>query len=377
MTPAELDGIVLPRYGEDSLGEVLPSVLGALGVRGETDVLGLPPAERYCVLLVDGLGWRQLNAHPSLAPFLTSMRGRPITAGVPTTTAASLTSLGTGLPPGRHGVVGYTTRLPGTKDAVFNALKWDKSVDPDSYQPHPTLFERAARAGVAVTVLGEREFKDSGLTRAGLRSAGFRVADTPGVRVALAQQACEAAAPSLVYVYDGDLDYTGHQAGWRSDAWRYQLAFLDGFVEQLHAALPDGTVLLVTADHGMVDVAADKRVDVDDVPDMYAGVDLVAGEPRFRHLYTADGAAGDVRAAWDETLGDRAVALSREDAVAAGWFGAVESRVLDRIGDVVVAVNGDCAVERRHVFPVEGKLVGLHGALTADEMLIPLLTLPA
>ncbi len=377
MTSAGRDDIVLPRYGEDYLGEVLPSVLGALGVQGESDVLGLPRAERYCVLLVDGLGWRQLNAHPAQAPFLTSMRGRAITAGVPTTTAASLTSFGTGLPPGRHGVVGYTSRLPGTTHGVLNALKWDKSVDPVGYQPHPSVFQRAARAGVAVTVLGLRQFKGSGLTKVAMRSDGFRVADTPGERVALAQHACRGPAPSLVYVYDGDLDYTGHQNGWRSAAWRYQLAILDRFVEELHAALPDGTVLLVTADHGMVDVAAEKRIDVDDVPELYAGVELVAGDARFRHVYTGRGAAADVRASWEGVLGDRAVALCREDAVAAGWFGAVESRVLDRIGDVVVSVNGDCAVERRQVFPIEAKLVGLHGALTADEMLIPLLALHA
>jgi hypothetical protein len=365
------DGLVLPRYGEASLADLLPSVLGALGIPGEHDLMGLPRSRRYCLLLIDGLGWNLLRAHPAQAPFLISLPGRAITAGSPTTTVTSLTSFGTGLPPGRHGVLGYTTRIPGTNE-LLNALKWHAAVDPATYQPHPTVFERAARAGVAVTVVGERKFRTSGLTIAGLRSPGFQGADTVGERVA---SAAGAASPnhSLVYVYDGDLDTTGHRAGCGSAAWQHQLTIVDRFAEELFDALPAETALIVTADHGMVDVDTANRLDVDDLPALREGVALVGGEARFRHVYAEPGASSDVLAAWRAVLGDRAAVLSREEAVDVGWFGAVEARVLDRIGDVVASVGGDCAVEMRSVFPVEATLVGLHGALTADEMLVPLL----
>ena len=379
MTTAEPAGAVLPRYGEASLSDVLPSVLGAVGVPGEQNGLGLPPARRYCVLLIDGLGWNALRAHQAEAPFLNSMTGSVITAGVPSTTVTSLTSLGTGLVPGRHGLLGYTTRKPGTTTMLFNALRWDehKDVDPQAYQPHPTAFERAARAGVAVTVLGQRKFNKSGLTSAALRSPGFAIADSMGERIALAATAlADGSEPAIVYVYDGDLDFTGHQRGCRSAAWRHQLVLLDRFVEELYLALPPGTVLLVTADHGMVDVASEQRIDVDQSAVLRDGVDLVAGEARFRHVYAADGATGDVLAAWRGVLGDRATVLPRDDAIARGWFGAVEARVLSRIGDVVASIDGDCAVEQRSAFPIEAKLIGLHGALSADEMLVPLLTQP-
>ncbi len=363
---------LLPRYGEAALADLLPSVLAALDVPGELDVLGLPPARRYCVLLVDALGWNLLRAHPVQAPFLTSLTGRAITAGTPTTTATSLASLGTGLPPGKHGIVGYTSRVPGG-DGLFNALKWDPPLDPATYQPYPSLFDRAARAGVATTVIGQSSFRDTGLTRAAM-GGPFRAANTYGQRVAAAVEGSSGAAPSLVYVYDGDLDYTGHQHGCRSAAWRYQLAMVDRFAEQLYDELPAGTVLLVTADHGMVDVEPDRRIDVDDVPALREGVALVAGEARFRHVYGVPGAAaGDIAAAWRSVLGERAAVLTRAESVAAGWFGAVESRVAERLGDVVVSVHGDCAVERRSVFPVESRLRGLHGALSEDELLVPLL----
>lgn len=377
-TAGPVGATVLPRYGEASLSDVLPSVLGALGVAGEQNDLELPPARRYCVLLVDALGWNSLRAHQAQAPFLNSMVGSAITASVPSTTVTSLTSLGTGLAPGRHGLLGYTTRKPGTATTLFNALRWDehKDVDPMAYQPHPTVFERAARAGVAVTVLGQRKFNRSGLTAAALRSPGFMIADSLGERVALAAAAAaHGAGPALVYVYDGDLDFTGHQRGCRSASWRHQLVLLDRFVEELYLALPPGTVLLVTADHGMVDIAAERRIDVDQVTALREGVTLVGGEARFRHVYVADGAAADVHAAWSEVLGPQATVLSRADAIARGWFGAVEARVIERIGDVVASVDGDCAVERRSVFPIEAKLIGLHGALSADEMLVPLLTM--
>jgi hypothetical protein len=183
--------------------------------------------------------------------------------------------------------------------------------------------------------------------------------------------------PALTYVYDADLDYTGHARGCRSAAWRHQLVLLDRFAEELYEALPPGTVLLVTADHGMVDVDHARRIDVDDIPALRAGVDLVAGEARFRHVYTVPGAAAEVLAAWREVLGPRAAVRSRDEATGEGWFGAVEGRVAERIGDVVAAVNGDCAVERRSVFPIESRLIGLHGGLTEAEMLVPLLTVEA
>lgn len=363
-----------PAYGESSLCEILPSVLAALSVPGEQNTLRLPRAVRYCVLVIDGLGWNLLRAHPLEAPFLASLSGRPITATAPSTTATSLTSLGTGLAPGRHGLLGYTTRVPG-RDVLFNALSWEPELDPRTYQPNPTVFDRAVACGVATTVVGERKFRGSGLTAVALHGP-FRTANSYGERVAAVVDALTAAdrgGPALAYVYDSDLDYTGHGNGCGSPAWRYQLGVVDRFVEELADAVPPDTVVLVTGDHGMVDVTPDRRVDIDQVPALRDGVALIGGEARFRHIYTVDGAGDDVVASWQGVLGDRAVVLSRAEAIAAGWFGPVDGRNLERIGDVVAAMVGDNAVEHTSVFPREARLIGLHGSLTDDEMLVPLL----
>jgi len=364
---------VPPRYGSASLADVVPAVAMALG---EPDalwptLLELPPAPAYVVFLVDGLGYELVRRHPAEAPFLSALLGEPATCGVPSTTATSLTSLGTGLPPGAHGVVGYTSRIPGT-DRLLNALMWDKTVDPLEWQPHPTTFQTLTRAGVRTTVVSKREFAGSGLTTASQRGAGYLGADRIGERLAGVVEA-SSESPSLTYVYDGDLDWTGHRYGVDSPQWRAQLTAIDTTAEQMREALPADVRLLVVADHGMVDSPGESRIDVAQHPELRDGVRLVGGEARFRHLYCASGAVDDVAATWREVLGRRADVLTRDQVVASGWFGDVETFVRPRLGDVIVATRDDFSILHSETFPYETRLIGMHGSLTAEEMLIPLL----
>jgi len=367
--------LLAPRYGAQSLADLMPSVLHALGVPGGRDLLSLRPGRRVAVLLLDGLGWELLCRHPEHAPFLCSLlpAGRTLTAGFPATTATSLASLGTGVPPGVHGMVGYQVRVPG-EQRLLNALRWDTSVDPRSWQPERTVFERAAADGVAVTHVAPAGLRDSGLSRAALRGATYAPADTPGERAARTIEALSAGDRTLVYAYSGELDATGHRHGCRSEAWRLQLAHADRLVEQVAQRLPAGATLLVTADHGMVDVPPEGRRDVDAEPALTDGVALLGGEGRARYVYARDGAAVDVLAAWRELLGDVMWVLSREEAVTAGWFGPeVTERTLPRIGDVVAAARGEMAVVATRQEPRESELVGFHGSLTTAEQLVPLL----
>ncbi|HYG92392.1 MAG TPA: alkaline phosphatase family protein [Nocardioides sp.] len=372
---AALDGFCEPAYGVRSLGDVVPAVAVALGhpVAPTPTGLELPAARSYVVFLIDGLGARLLERHADAAPYLSSLMvgTTPATAGVPSTTSTSLTSLGTGLAPGGHGLVGFTTRVPGT-DQLLNALLWDADVDPLQWQPNQTAFASLQNAGVTVSVVNKREFFGSGLTVAAHRGSDYIGVDRVGERIA-AVVGASSPRPSLTYVYDGDLDWTGHRWGVASSQWLQQLAMIDHEAEQLREALPSDRRLVVVADHGMVDVPEGSRVDVSARPELRSGVALVGGEARFRHLYCAGGAVPDVLATWREVLGSQADVLSRAEAVGRGWFGAVDSSVLPRIGDVVVACHGDAAVLSTEGFPYEAKLIGMHGSLTADEMLIPVL----
>lgn len=370
-----MNGFLEPAYGARSLGDVVPAIGRALGVPvlDEPTRLVLPEAPSYVLFLVDGLGSTLLERHAHAAPYLSALAAgaESGTAGVPSTTATSLTSLGTGLVPGAHGLVGFTSRIPGT-ERLLAALFWDKDVDPLEWQPHPTAFARLRSAGVAVSVVTKREFEGSGLTVAANRGADFVGADKVGERIAAAVKA-SAERPSLTYLYDGDLDWTGHRYGVASSQWLQQLSSIDSEVEQLREALPASTRLVVVADHGMIDAPPEHRVDVDERLELRDGLLLFGGEARFRHLYCHRGALDDVVTTWRSVLGEAAVVLTRDEAIERGWFGAVAPSVRPRLGDVVVASRGDHAVFSSTDFAYETTLVGLHGSLTPEEMLIPIL----
>jgi hypothetical protein len=379
---------VAPRYGDRSLAEVLPALLAALGVPGSPPSskggLALPPVRAAGLLLVDGLGSELLRRYAADAPFLASLPDAgPLTAGFPSSTSTSLTSLGTGTPPGAHGMVGITMRVGSSRrPTLLHTLHWTDcranppvdlrdSFPPEGIQSGPTVFERAEAARVAVTVVSARRFKNSGLTRAALRGGQFRGVTAFGDLAAEMISALRGPGRRLCYGYHADLDGLGHEHGPGSLPWRMQLSAVDRLAALVAEHLPADAVLAVTGDHGMVTV--DHRVDADTHPDLQRDVELVGGDARSRLVYTRRGAAPDVLARWRAVLGDAAQVVSREQAVAEDWFGPLSARFASRIGDVVVAARGGTAVIRSVAEPGLSTLLGQHGGLSAAEQWIPLL----
>jgi hypothetical protein len=372
-----------PAYGTASLCDLLPAVARGLGVPGVPETgLALPPADRVCVFLVDGLGWELLRAHPDHAPFLTSLlpsslaaSGQPLTAGFPATTATSLASVGTGLPPGAHGLAGYTVRIPGER-RLMNQLRWQPHVTPRSWQPYPTVFQLADRAGVATHQVSSPKFEFTPLTEVALTGGEFHGRLAGEERMDLAADRLGSADRTLVYTYYSELDGMGHRYGVDSDAWRGQLMAVDRLAQRLAEQLPPRSVLYVTADHGMIDIAPEDRVDFDENEgwELRNGVALLGGEGRARHVYALPDAAADVFDAWSEVLGDRMWVATRDQAIAEGWFGPrIDDRVYERIGDVVAAARDDMAVIASRREPGESGMIGLHGSMTPVEQLVPLL----
>ena len=393
--PAGPHAGLAPPYGSGTLADLMPAVLRSMDVGTDrsalvgdsagaaapaavaaVDGLLLEPTARACVLLVDGLGDVLLRERAGHAPYLRGLLdgAASLDVGFPTTTATSMGSFGTGLPPGSHGLVGYEVLVPG-RDELLNELSWETPVDPRTWQPQPTAFEHAVAAGVEVVRIGPGFFDGSGLTEAALRGGRFVAASSLDARVDAAITALRSSPRTLVYVYWGDLDKVGHVHGCGSWEWGEELAAVDLAVRRLVAGLPRDATLFVTADHGMVDVPHSRRLDVAQEPDLAAGVRHVGGEPRAPQLYCEPGYAEAVARAWGERLDERADVQTREQAVAAGWFGPVAPHVLERIGDVVVSCGPDLAVvdSRRHR-PELLALVGLHGARTPAEWRVPLLT---
>ncbi len=373
-----MEAPLVPAYGESTLADVVPALAASLGVDGWSDALGLPASDRWVLLLVDGLGAHNLAAALEEAPFLASLLAEDasttVTSGAPSTTATSITSLGTALPPGQHGIAGYAFRNP-VDGGYLNALTWADGLSALDVQPRLTSFERLSRQGVTLTSVSPARFAGTGLTECALRGARFHPVPDEDDHPARIQWTVDGAASgdsSLVYLYERSLDHTGHGMGWQTEHWRAALRRIDALARDLREALPDDVRLLVTGDHGMIDSPPERWVVVEDVPHLADDLTLLAGEGRFRQLYCEPRDVDAVAARWRAVMGDRAWVVTREEAVESGWFGPVDRRLADRWGDVMVVCRDDWAVMTRRQ-PKEFGLVGMHGSLTEFEMRVPVL----
>lgn len=383
-TPALPAGFLAPDLGLGGLAVVLPGAAGALGVRFTTatgigseaarSALDLPRAERVCVVLVDGLGHVNLAERAGHAPFLRSLLpdARALTSTFPSTTAAAIGAFGTGTAPGRTGMLGYTQRNPAT-GGLANMVSWEGASAPAELQRETPVLERLAAADVSVTSTGPARFAGSGMTVAALRGGSYAAAEGLGARVDAAVRALS--RPGLVYLYWGEVDKAGHHHGSTSWQWGDELEALDRELARLARSVPRGTLVLVTADHGMVDVDPALRRDVATDPVLARGVTLVGGEPRAVHVYTEPGETTAVASRWRDVLGDDALVLVREEVLARGLLGPdPRPEAVAAAGDVIVALRGRATVvDSRTQTPASLALVGVHGSLTEREMRVPLL----
>ena len=332
--------------------------------------LGLPEADRVCFVMVDGLGAENLDARSGHAPTLRSMTHfEPLVTVAPSTTAAAITAVGTGELPGKTAMMGYSLRSPAS-GRPFSLIKWDDpGLDPLSWQRQPTLFERLGPRARACRVVQPSAFVGSGLTLAALRGAEAVPAETLDERVEAAAGALRRGA-ECVYLYWGEIDHAGHAAGWTSGEWVAELESFDAAVASLARSVPRGTLVVVTADHGMVDVG--ERIDVSQEPGLAEGVELLAGEERALHVYTGDAARLAER--WRGILGGRALVMTKDEALGTGVFGRAGRRAYEAMGDVVSFQALNLSVVDGSLRPPGGaRMVGVHGSLTRQEMLVPLI----
>ncbi|PID53194.1 MAG: alkaline phosphatase family protein [Micrococcales bacterium] len=365
-----------------NLSEVLPSAAASVGAVGFTDTLALPAADRVVVFLVDGLGRQLLERRAAYAPFLCSLSQPParLQCSFPSTTATSIATLGTGQLPGAHGMFGYTVLDP-DRDTVFNELSWQGGPDPRQWQDRTTVFETTAQAGIPCFQIGDAHFAGSGLTQAALRGATFVGARTLDDRIDAAARILRSAPRALVYLYWGDVDKVGHGLGWQSEQWSHELAAVDLAARQLAARVPADTSIVITADHGMVDVPPEARFDLGQPTGLGAqlalGIRHLTGDPRAPMLFCQEGQADAVLRRWRTELGPGFDIKTRDEAIRAGWFGPVRPQLRSRVGDIVVTATGPGMIwDSRNPTTSAGRLIGMHGGLTSQEMDIPLLVLP-
>ena len=359
-----------------TLASLSNSIFASLALPGCVDELGIgeSPSQRECLVLIDGMGSLALKEYGDKFSIFNQAKSKSdLNSIFPTTTTVNLTSLGTGVLPGIHGMLGYTVRVPRSGDPgrLLNALKWDERVDPVIWQKIPTLFERAQDFGIKASQISAKRYENTGFTRAALRGATYIGANQISDITDEAARALKD-EKSFAYVYINHLDVAGHEDGVGSDKWLAALAVVAQLLTELNEKLPKGTRIWVSADHGMLN-ASEKLVIGKENP-LQENITLIGGEPRARHLYVKVGALNEVKSTYEEFLGERATILSKDEAVALGYFGAeVSENSLDRIGDLIVIAKGGLILIDPERVKQEGGMVGHHGGLDEIESLIPLL----
>ena len=359
-----------------SLADLSQSVFHSLGLPNTHDplALGESPHHRECILLVDGLGMNALENYSAL-PIMNQLKLiYELQSNFPSTTATSLATLGTGQLPGVHGMLGYTVRVPrsGEPGRLLNALRWDERVDPVMWQNVPTLFERAASSGITVSHVAAKRYEATGFTQAALRGATYRGANIIDEFVAQSSLALQN-EKSFCYLYINDVDDSSHSDGMGSEKWHIAMAKTNELIMRLLSDLPSGVRLWITADHGMVN--RKDAVVIGKENDLLTDVTLLGGEPRARHIYVRHGAEVDVKNRWQEFFGERAEILTKSEAVARNYFGAVVTEdSLDRIGDVIAIPHGELVLIEPEKEKQQLAMVGHHGGITEAEVRIPLLS---
>ena len=331
---------------------------------------------RELLFLIDGFGFDTLSTYAEVMPTMARMINfGKIQTAFPSTTATSLATLTTGELPGVHGMLGYTVQVPRSGGRLLNALKWDERVDPENWQPVETLFQRATKVGINVTHVAAKRYENSGFTRAVFRGAQYKGANIVTDLVSETKQALQK-TPSFVYLYVNDLDSAGHSDGVGSDKWIAALSAIDQMVSQLMKEVPKGTRFWVTSDHGMINV--EEKIIIGQDNPLLTGVSVVAGEPRARHIYLTEDsvqAREDAAGVWQQYLHDKALVLTREQAISTNLFGAnLSSDSIDRMGEVIAIARGGVILVDADRDDKEGAMVGHHGGDSEIESQVGLLT---
>ena len=358
------------RFG---LADITNSIFASLSVPETIDSLSLGSAEnREVLILIDGMGQDAVDKYSDQFPIFDELKQvKKLYTNFPSTTATSLSTLGTGVLPGVHGMLGYTVRVPRSDNRLLNALKWDERVDPVMWQKVPTLFERAVSAGVSVTHVAAKRYEGSGFTQAALRGAKYVGAN--GVdEMATAVSAALKPQPSFVYTYLNTLDSAGHSDGVGSDKWLTALQQVSEFITKVKQLAPAGTRIWVTSDHGMVN--STEQVILGQDNKLLENVTLIGGEPRARHIYIKEGAIAETITQWQEFFGSKVRVLSKDTAIKDGLFGPVVTEDShDRLGDLIAIANNDLILVDPARVREETSMVGHHGGVTDIEVEIPLL----
>ncbi len=354
------------------LGDVLISALQS--VSGENNTLGLARKRSVCVILIDGLGSSNLKAAGAHAGFLNSKPSTPASCFFPATTSTSIVSLATGKPPWETGFIGYQIydRAAGLRRNLLNG--WDSQQDAKDFQVLETVSEKAVTRTIEFHTVAPGAYRDSGFTAATMRGSEFHGTKSIEERFDKAKDLLSDSREKVVYLYIPELDQIAHAQGWKSQAWLNQLEDVDGYISKLSSELRKTSGIIVTADHGVVDVPHASHIYLDELLSEDELLD-VGGDTRSLFLYLKNqGAVEATMVQLDAELGDSCYIVNPKMLIDAGYW--KEIRDLDIVPDIVVMAKKEVALYHRGFAKKKSlDMIGHHGSVSQQEMSIPLVTL--
>ena len=340
-------------------------------VQGIDNTLKLPARRSVCVLLVDGLGASNLTKAGGHARFLNSSNIEKISCFYPSTTSTSLTSLATGLSPNQTGFVGY--QVFNRDDLVpMNLLSgWESTTQAETFQKMETISELAKESDLGFDVVSPAIYKHSGFTAATMREAEFHGVNDVAERFSKARELLKMPGARVVYLYVPELDQIAHGWGSESMKWLNALEGLDSLVQNLASTLPSGSGLLLTSDHGGVDVPKENHIYIDELfaKELF---DFVGGDTRGLFLY-CKASSGDLKERLVDAYGNECYVLEPKDLIQAGYW--TESKIQEKfLPELILLARKNVALYHRGFAKQKSlNMVGHHGSITPEEMSIPLI----
>lgn len=381
-------GMLRPDYDGAGLVNLMATIAAARGANESMypplKLLENEQPERFrniLLIVIDGLGYEFLQQFPQSA-IAQHTRGA-LTSVFPTTTAAAITTFLTGLAPAQHGLTGWHIWLQeiGTLAAVlpFRSRGGHESLTQRGLDPAAVLDPQPLNARLAVDshVISPARIAFSPFNNAFSRGANIHAYDNLGQFYATIVDVVKAdSADKYIYAYWPDLDHVGHQEGIGTAAAMQHFLDIDagfaGLIEQLENS---DTLVLLTADHGVIDTTEQSRVKFEQHRPLTAMLDVpLCGEPRAAYCYVHPGEHTAFENYISAELGDIVTAIPSQRLVDTGLFGPGElhSQLRARVGDFTLLMKEPYIVT--DVLPGESPntLVGVHGGLSAAELYVPL-----
>lgn len=355
-----------------TLGDVLISALGS--VLGESNPLNLAKKRSVCVILVDGLGSHNLKSAGAHAGFLNSRTSLPASCFFPATTATSIVSFSTGKPPWETKFIGYQIFERSTQTKRNLLTGWENSSVAFEYQPLQTMSELAKEQTIEFHTIAPSAYKDSGFTAATMRGSDFHGAKSLAERFEIAKDLLADPKQKVIYLYVPELDQIAHAKGWQSQDWLNKLEDVDSEISSLASSLSKHSAVLVTADHGVVDISHSNHVYIDLHIDKEELLD-VGGDTRALYLYLKDvSTAQDMLSKLEKAVGDSCYVITPSGLIEAGYW--AESIEFDSVPDILILAKKEVALYHRDFAKKKSlEMIGHHGSITSQEMNIPLITI--